>query len=915
MFKVIKKSSLILASIFTALLPLTAVKTVKADGPNLVLNPSAEVTNSTFDQPLNWTTEKRGTNTSAFSYTTGAANTGTKSLQVTVANFNSGSARWRSDPIAVKPSKKYSVSDFYKSTGRSEIDIEYVSTAGTTSTVVLSTVATTNNWTKTTQTFTTPANVKTVTIIHSLTRNGTLQTDDYSLNEVIPVVAAPTVSFSSPLSNTTVSGTRTITAATTSTVGVQFMLDGVNMGAEDTTSPFSIAWDTTQASNGLHALTALARNSAGVTASTSINVNVQNIVIAPTPPTVTITAPANGATVSGAGQAISANASGVQAIAGVQFKVDGVNLGVEDLVAPYFANLDTTTLTNGIHTVTATARNTSNLTSTASISVNVQNSTVVLPPVVNLIANPSTETANLNLPTSWTNGSWGANTHLFTYEATGHTGTHSVKTQMTSFTSGDAKWFFTPVTVEAGKAYEYSHFYQTSVTTDVVAQFTDANGVDTYRWLNTLAPSPTAWQQFSASITMPAGTVKMTVLHIIYSVGFVQIDDANLSLPVVTPPPTTSTILNSSLETAAGNPLSPTNWQKSNWGTNTTTYQYMNEGHTGTQSAKVTVSNYVDGDAKWYFDPVTSLQRGGQYRFSTWYKTNTIPHAVAVFTLDDGSTKYFGMPNPQPDGTANWQYYTDTFQVPANAKDVTVFFFMPNNGWVQIDDQSTVPYQPVGFNRPLMTLTFDDGHEDNITNALPLLNQYGFKTTQCFATGFIEGVTGGPQNVMAFYNSGHEICSHTITHPAMTTISSTQLTNELVHSQQYLESLTGAPVRDFASPYGDYNAAVNTEIKKYYRSHRTVDEGFNSKDNFDIYRLRVQNMTPTTTLAEYQSWIDQAKVNNTWLIIVYHRIATTVPDAFDTLKADFSGQLQAIANSGITVKTYSDALDEVTTQL
>jgi len=341
----------------------------------------------------------------------------------------------------------------------------------------------------------------------------------------------------------------------------------------------------------------------------------------------------------------------------------------------------------------------------------------------------------------------------------------------------------------------------------------------------------------------------------------------------------------------------------------------MNEGHTGTHSAKVTVSNYVDGDAKWYFDPITNLTRGGQYRFSTWYKTNSIPHAVAMLTRDDDTVQYFGMPNPQPDGTANWQYYSDTFQVPLNVKSVSVFFFMPNNGWVQIDDQTITPYQPVGFNRPLVTLTFDDGHEDNVTNALPLLNQFGFKTTQCFATQPIEGVVGGPQNVLAFKNSGHEICSHTVTHPFMTQISLSQLTFELAHSQAYLESLIGAPVRDFASPYGDYNAAVNNEIKKYYRSHRTVDEGFNTKDNFDIYRLRVQNMTPTTTLAEYQSWLDQAKTDHTWLIIVYHRIATTAPEAFDTLKPDFAQQLQALANSGITVKTYSDALDELTAQL
>jgi hypothetical protein len=97
----------------------------------------------------------------------------------------------------------------------------------------------------------------------------------------------------------------------------------------------------------------------------------------PTPPTVTMTAPANGATVSGV-RAVSANASDAAGVAGVQFKLDGANLGTEDTVAPYSINWDTTTSTNGTHSLSAVARNTSDLTATSTISVSVQN--VVTPP-------------------------------------------------------------------------------------------------------------------------------------------------------------------------------------------------------------------------------------------------------------------------------------------------------------------------------------------------------------------------------------------------------------------------------------------------------------------------------------------------------------------------------------------------------
>jgi hypothetical protein len=60
-------------------------------------------------------------------------------------------------------------------------------------------------------------------------------------------------------------------------VGVQFLLDGNLLGTEDTTSPYSVSWDTTSATNGPHTLTARARDAAGnMATSTSVTVNVAN---------------------------------------------------------------------------------------------------------------------------------------------------------------------------------------------------------------------------------------------------------------------------------------------------------------------------------------------------------------------------------------------------------------------------------------------------------------------------------------------------------------------------------------------------------------------------------------------------------------------------------------------------------------
>ncbi len=92
---------------------------------------------------------------------------------------------------------------------------------------------------------------------------------------------APTVIFSNPTNNVTVSNTVTVSANASDNigvVGVQFKLDGANFGAEVTSAPYSVSWDTNTASNSTHSLSAVARDAAGNGATVQINVVVSNVV-------------------------------------------------------------------------------------------------------------------------------------------------------------------------------------------------------------------------------------------------------------------------------------------------------------------------------------------------------------------------------------------------------------------------------------------------------------------------------------------------------------------------------------------------------------------------------------------------------------------------------------------------------------
>jgi Big-like domain-containing protein len=198
--------------------------------------------------------------------------------------------------------------------------------------------------------------------------------------QILPPPGSLIVTITSPASGSTVSSTITVTASVSivgSLIvgGVQFKLDGANLGAEDTSAPYSASWNTAAAANGSHTLTAVARDLLGLQYSSNpVTVTVNNG-LSPdtTPPSVAISSPANGATVSGT-ISVTANASDNVGVVGVQFKLDGVNLGPEDTAAPYSVPWDTTTTSNGSHPLTAVARDAAgNQTASAPVAVIVSN--------------------------------------------------------------------------------------------------------------------------------------------------------------------------------------------------------------------------------------------------------------------------------------------------------------------------------------------------------------------------------------------------------------------------------------------------------------------------------------------------------------------------------------------------------------
>ncbi|HEY2115783.1 MAG TPA: Ig-like domain-containing protein [Candidatus Angelobacter sp.] len=92
-----------------------------------------------------------------------------------------------------------------------------------------------------------------------------------------PPPPPPTVNITAPTAGSTVSGTITLSATAsdpTGIAGVQFLVDNVAVGAEVTTSPYNMSFDTTTVANGTHTFSARARNTGNVTATSSVSATV-----------------------------------------------------------------------------------------------------------------------------------------------------------------------------------------------------------------------------------------------------------------------------------------------------------------------------------------------------------------------------------------------------------------------------------------------------------------------------------------------------------------------------------------------------------------------------------------------------------------------------------------------------------------
>jgi peptidoglycan/xylan/chitin deacetylase (PgdA/CDA1 family) len=127
-----------------------------------------------------------------------------------------------------------------------------------------------------------------------------------------------------------------------------------------------------------------------------------------------------------------------------------------------------------------------------------------------------------------------------------------------------------------------------------------------------------------------------------------------------------------------------------------------------------------------------------------------------------------------------------------------------------------------------VVLGFDDGYRSQVLHALPLLDRFGMKGSFAVVTSTL---STGPRHmtreqVRALAAEGHEICSHTLTHPNLARLPEAAIRRELEASRAELEELLLRPVDCLVYPYGRYDARVVRLAREAgYRYARGIEGG------------------------------------------------------------------------------------------
>jgi peptidoglycan/xylan/chitin deacetylase (PgdA/CDA1 family) len=160
-------------------------------------------------------------------------------------------------------------------------------------------------------------------------------------------------------------------------------------------------------------------------------------------------------------------------------------------------------------------------------------------------------------------------------------------------------------------------------------------------------------------------------------------------------------------------------------------------------------------------------------------------------------------------------------------------------------------------------LNFDDGYADTDNYALPILWRYGFTATIYVVTEEIGGINRwdhaqdwaalplmSVDQIRHWVAKGFEFGAHSRNHPHLTTLSRSELIDQIRGSASDLSQIIGKPVSSFAYPYGEYDQEVTRVVERNFDTAMTCDPGLNCLSSHPALLRRII-VRPTHSILDF----------------------------------------------------------------
>lgn len=354
-------------------------------------------------------------------------------------------------------------------------------------------------------------------------------------------------------------------------------------------------------------------------------------------------------------------------------------------------------------------------------------------------------------------------------------------------------------------------------------------------------------------------------------------------------------------------------WEQNSYGNNDAKFSLQTKGRNNTNSTRLQITKYADGDAKWISSAV-DVKPGEYLEFEEYYKSDASSDIVVETRDNGGALNYISLATLETSRN-EWTVYRGYFVVPAYIEQIRIGHALSNTGTLETDDYKLVRSALPQFNRGLVTLSFDDGWRSIYENGMPLFDKYNIKTSQFIISGTVGDKSYmTPAMLDEFARKGHEIGSHSANHEDLSRLGDAAVVKTLATSRDVLNANYNWNANNFVSPYGRTTKMATSRVRECYQSMRGTATGYNTA-KYDRYNLKVMNIEVNTKPEEIATAVRFARDHKLWLILLYHEVESDSKSEYAASIKDLEKHIQILKEEQVTVVTMEQGLVETQDQI